>query len=242
MLAARLISAAPGKGLFKLEGDDPAIVQRIKIPLLYKANQVVFVLRRPRKRWPVHVLRGQGETERACRVFSGCAVYGGRLRRAEILTGLNPRKGRSCEEAVFRPTSSVVREPCCSSCAALSRRSRVARQGFHFLTADREGVKIAIDQAVFCYEEKINVASFIPPKLRTLPVKRGSATVHVTYETIKQVEFELGLGDEALPTIVTLTNGKGGEFQVAIAGNVRGLSGFDDVQVRASGITKVLFR
>ena len=77
------------------------------------------------------------------------------------------------------------------------------------MTADREGVKIAIDQAVFCYEEKINVASFIPPKLRTLPVKRGSATVHVTYETIKQVEFELGLGDEALPTIVTLTNGKG---------------------------------
>lgn len=73
-------------------------------------------------------------------------------------------------------------------------------------------------------------------------MKRGVATVHVKFETIKQIELKPGPTDEALIALVVLTTGKTGEFQLAIMGSFKGLSDFGEVQVPAFGIRKVLFR
>lgn len=115
-------------------------------------------------------------------------------------------------------------------------------QGFHVVATDEKNIETELQRAVFYYEEKLNETSFIPHELDTLPLKRGAAIVHVKFHTIKQVEFGPGPNEESRTAIVLLTNGKSGEFQLAIVGSFKGLSEFGEVLVPLSGVRKVVFR
>ncbi len=115
-------------------------------------------------------------------------------------------------------------------------------QGFHAVTTDDKNIETELQRAVFYYEEKLNETSFIPHELDTLPVKRGSAVVQVKFRSIKQIEFTPGQSDASRTVMILLTNGKSGEFQLAIAGSFKGISEFGEVLVPVSGVKKVVFR
>jgi hypothetical protein len=75
-----------------------------------------------------------------------------------------------------------------------------------------------------------------------VPVKKGNATVHVKFDTIKQIEMRPS-EDKKMPQItIALTNGKSGDFTLAIAGSFKGDSDFGDLELPASGLRKVVFR
>lgn len=82
----------------------------------------------------------------------------------------------------------------------------------------------------------------MPHELKQVPVKRGAATVNVRFDTIKQIEVKPG-ADKGMPIFsIALTNGKTGEFSLAIAGSFKGESDFGEVEFPASGIKKIIFR
>jgi hypothetical protein len=71
---------------------------------------------------------------------------------------------------------------------------------------------------------------------------RGAATVKIKFDTIKQVDFKPS-GSGELPTVaITLTDGKNGEFTLALAGSFKGQSEFGEVDLPASGIKKLVFK
>lgn len=115
-------------------------------------------------------------------------------------------------------------------------------QGFHVVTTDDKNIETELQRAVFYYEEKLSETSFIPHELDTLPVKRGSAVVQVKFRSIKEIEFTPGPNDASRTVMILLTNGKSGEFQLAIAGSFKGISEFGEVLVPVSGVKKVVFR
>ncbi|MCC6966764.1 MAG: hypothetical protein IT391_10865 [Nitrospira sp.] len=115
-------------------------------------------------------------------------------------------------------------------------------QGFHMVATDENNIETELQRTVFYYEEMLNETSFIPHELNALPLKRGATIVQVKFQTIQQIEFKPGLNGEAPTAIVMLTNGKAGEFQLAIMGSFKGLSDFGEVQVPVSGVRKVVFR
>lgn len=55
-------------------------------------------------------------------------------------------------------------------------------------------------------------------------MKRGATTMHVKFETIREIEFKSNLHHEAPTSIITLANGKTGEFQLASMGSFKGAS------------------
>lgn len=115
-------------------------------------------------------------------------------------------------------------------------------QGFHVVATDEKNIETELQRALFYYEEKLNETSFIPHEIDTLPLKRGAAIVHVKFHTIKQIEFGPGPNDDSRAATVMMTNGKSGEFLLAIAGSFKGMSEFGEVLVPVSGIKKVVFR
>lgn|SRR5574340_1547413 len=124
----------------------------------------------------------------------------------------------------------------------LAEAEQQGRQGFHIVAMDREGVETDVRQAVFYYEEKLSETSFIPHELNGLPVKRGAATLHVKFETIKEIEFKAGEDQETPMAVIKLSNGKTGEFRLAIMGSFKGESEFGEVLISAAGLQKVVFK
>jgi hypothetical protein len=131
--------------------------------------------------------------------------------------------------------------------AVLFLASQAVAQGkgektFNALITDTQGIDTEVKNVSFYWEEKISETAFVPHELRQIPVKRGTATVQVKFETIKQIDVKQG-AEKALPVFaITLTNGKTGEFAAALAGSFRGESDFGQTEIPISTITKIIFK
>lgn len=113
---------------------------------------------------------------------------------------------------------------------------------FNAVVTDTKGVETELTNIFFYWEEKISETSFVPNELREVPVNRGTATIKVKFDTIKQIDVRKG-SDAGLPVLaITLTNGKTGEFQLAIDGTFRGESDFGEVEFQPAGLNKILFK
>ncbi len=113
---------------------------------------------------------------------------------------------------------------------------------FRALVTDTQGVETEVKNLLFYWEEKVSETAFVPHEVKQVPVKRGTATVNVRFDTIKQIDVNPG-PDKAPPLLtITLTNGKTGEFALAIAGSFKGESDFGEVELPASGLKKIVFK
>jgi hypothetical protein len=127
-----------------------------------------------------------------------------------------------------------------NSPAAFSQ-AKADRQ-FQATVTDGQGIETELKNIIFYWEEKVSDTAFVPHELRYVPVKKGTATVHVKFETIKQIEVKPS-ADSGLPSLaITLNNGKTGEFALAIKGSFRGESDFGEVDLPASGLKAVRFK
>ena len=114
---------------------------------------------------------------------------------------------------------------------------------FQATLTDAQGVETEVRNVIFYWEEKISEIAFVPHELKQIPVKRGTTTVNVKFDTIKVIDVKPGSDAKALPTLlVTLTNGKTGEFALAIDGKFKGDSDFGEVELPASGLKKIAFK
>jgi hypothetical protein len=117
-----------------------------------------------------------------------------------------------------------------------------AEKTFSAVVTDAQGLESDIKNIHFYWEEKVSETAFVPHELRHVPVKRGTATVNVKFDSIKQIDIKQG-ADTGLPTLtITLANGKTGEFGLAIDGKFKGESDFGEVELPASGLRKVIFK
>ena len=117
-----------------------------------------------------------------------------------------------------------------------------ADKNFAAVISDAKGVDTELKNLRFYWEEKISETAFVPHELKQVPVKRGAATIHVKFETIKQIDVTPE-ADKALPVLtITLTNGKTGEFMLGIAGSLKGESDFGEVELPANGVKKIVFK
>ena len=113
---------------------------------------------------------------------------------------------------------------------------------FQAVVTDAQGVETELKNIIFYWEEKMSETSFVPHELRHLPVKRGTATVNIKFEQIRQIDVKGG-GDKGLPAMtVTLANGKNGEFTAAVHGSFKGDSDFGQVEVPVETVSKVVFK
>lgn len=125
--------------------------------------------------------------------------------------------------------------------SALSAADK-AEKTFQLVVTDQQGVETELKNGMFYWEEKMSETSFVPHELRHLPAKRGTATVNIKFDQIRQIELKPG-ADKAAPAMtVTLVNGKNGEFVPAVSGSFKGESDFGQVEVPIGSISKVLFK
>jgi hypothetical protein len=117
-----------------------------------------------------------------------------------------------------------------------------AEKTFSAVVTDAQGLESDIKNVIFYWEEKVSETAFVPHELRYVPVKKGTATVNVKFDNIKQIDVKSG-SDSALPSLaITLTNGKSGEFALAIKGSIRGESDFGEVDLPAGGLKRITFK
>lgn len=117
-----------------------------------------------------------------------------------------------------------------------------AEKTYQLLVTDQQGVETELKNGIFYWEEKMSETSFVPHELRHLPAKRGTATVNIKFDQIKQIELKPG-AEKAPPSMtVTLANGKNGEFVPAVQGSFKGESDFGQVEVPIDSISKVVFK
>jgi hypothetical protein len=115
-------------------------------------------------------------------------------------------------------------------------------KSFHAVATDSKGVETDLKNVLFYWEEKVSETAFIPHELKHLPVKRGTATVNIKFDGIKHIDVKPG-GDKAPPLLhITLSNGKTGEFPLAINGNFKGDSDFGAVEVPVHDLKKLEFK
>jgi hypothetical protein len=114
---------------------------------------------------------------------------------------------------------------------------------FQATLTDAQGVETEVKNVIFYWEEKISETAFVPHELKQIPVKRGTTTVNVKFDTIKVIDVKPGADPKALPALtVTLTNGNTGEFALAIDGKFKGDSDFGEVELPAGSLKKVAFK
>lgn len=117
-----------------------------------------------------------------------------------------------------------------------------AERQFQAIVTDAHGFESEIKNVIFYWEEKVSETAFVPHELRHVPVKKGTATINVKFDTIKQIDMKPS-PDSGLPTMsITLANGKTGEFALAIKGSFRGESDFGEVDLPASGLKSIRFK
>jgi len=113
---------------------------------------------------------------------------------------------------------------------------------FQVVATDTKGVETDVKNVIFYWEEKISETAFVPHELREVPVKRGTATVKIKFEGIKQIDLKPS-GNTAPPNVtITLNDGKTGEFVLAIAGSFKGQSDFGEVELPAGELKKLTFK
>ena len=113
---------------------------------------------------------------------------------------------------------------------------------FQAVVADAQGLETELKNVIFYWEEKVSETSFVPHELRHFPVKRGTSTVNIKFDSVKQVDVKASDNKGAPAVIITLTNGKTGEFVPAVNGSLRGESDFGQVDVPISSISKITFK
>ncbi|MDP3090189.1 MAG: hypothetical protein Q8N04_05890 [Nitrospira sp.] len=117
-----------------------------------------------------------------------------------------------------------------------------AEKSFTAAVTDAQGIESEIKNVIFYWEEKVSETAFVPHELRHVPVKKGTATVNVKFDAIKQIEVKAG-PEKGLPSLtITLTNGKSGDFGLAIDGKFKGESDFGEVELPAAGLKKIVFK
>jgi hypothetical protein len=115
-------------------------------------------------------------------------------------------------------------------------------KAFHATATDANNVDTDMKNVLFYWEEKVSETAFVPHEVHEVPVKRGTATVRIKFDTIKHLDFKPS-GNGALPGVmITLTDGKTGEFTLAIAGSFKGLSDFGEVELPAAELKKIVFK
>ena len=117
-----------------------------------------------------------------------------------------------------------------------------AEKTFTMAVTDQQGVETELKNGIFYWEEKMSETSFVPHELRHLPAKRGTATVNIKFDQIKQIEVKPGADKNAPAMTVTLANGKNGEFTPAVSGSFKGESDFGQVEVPIGSVSKVVFK
>lgn len=117
-----------------------------------------------------------------------------------------------------------------------------AEKVFHALAIDAKGIETDVKNIIFYWEEKISETAFVPHELREVPVKRGTTTVKIKFEGIKQIELKPS--GSGLPPNVTITlhDGKTGDFVLATAGSFKGQSDFGEVELPAAELKKLSFK
>lgn len=132
---------------------------------------------------------------------------------------------------------------CLSTVGPAALAQTKGEKTFQATLTDTQGVETEVKNVIFYWEEKISETAFVPHELKQIPVKRGTTTVNVKFNTIKVIDVKPGPDAKALPTLmVTLTNGKTGEFALAIDGKFKGDSDFGEVELPASGLKKIAFK
>ena len=126
--------------------------------------------------------------------------------------------------------------------AAVAYSETKAEKSFSAVVTDAEGVETAINNVTFYWEEKLSETAFVPHELRHLPVKRGNSTINIRFDQIKQVENKSSGTADAVTLVITLHNGKTGEFGLSIPGSFRGESDFGQADVPVKGVAKVVFK
>ena len=107
---------------------------------------------------------------------------------------------------------------------------------------DTQGVETEVRNVLFYWEEKVSETAYVPHELRQIPVKRGSGTVNVKFDTIRQIDVAPP-SDKILPILtITLTNGKTAEFALATAGSFKGESDFGEINIPVNGLKKIVFK
>lgn len=113
---------------------------------------------------------------------------------------------------------------------------------FHASATDAKGVETDLRNVTFYWEEKISETAFVPHELREVPVKRGTATVKIKFDSIKFIDLKPS-GNAALPNVsITLADGKTGDFVLAIGGSFKGQSDFGEVELAAAELKKLAFK
>jgi hypothetical protein len=113
---------------------------------------------------------------------------------------------------------------------------------FHAVATDAKDMQTDLKNVLFYWEEKVSETAFIPHELKHLPVKRGTATVNIKFDGIKHIDVKPG-AEKTTPTLhITLTNGKTGEFPLAIDGSFKGDSDFGQVEMPVNGLKKLEFK
>jgi hypothetical protein len=113
---------------------------------------------------------------------------------------------------------------------------------FHALATDAKGVETDMKNVTFYWEEKISETAFVPHEWKEVPVKRGTATIKIKFDHIKHIDVKPS-GNGSLPAVaITLSDGKTGEFHMAIAGSFTGQSDFGEVDLPAAELKKIVFK
>jgi hypothetical protein len=121
-------------------------------------------------------------------------------------------------------------------------QAKPEKSKFTAVVTDVQGVETELKHVVFYWEEKISETSFVPHELVHVPVKQGSATVNVKFEKIKQIDVKPA-ADKAHPAVmISLVNGKTGEFVLSVNGTFKGETDFGEVELPAQGLKKVVFK
>jgi hypothetical protein len=117
-----------------------------------------------------------------------------------------------------------------------------AEKTFQMVVTDQQGVETELNNGIFYWEEKLSETSFVPHELRHLPAKRGTATVNIKFDQIKQIELKAGVDNTHPAMTITLASGKTGEFVPAVQGSFKGESDFGQVEVPIGSVSKVVFK
>lgn len=135
--------------------------------------------------------------------------------------------------ALWMPSSSVW---------AQAKADGRAEKAFHASATDAKGIETDLKNVTFYWEEKISETAFVPHELKEIPVKRGTATVKIKFDSIKFIDLK-PTGNGSLPNVsITLVDGKTGDFVLAIAGSFKGQSDFGEVELAASELKKLTFK
>lgn len=113
---------------------------------------------------------------------------------------------------------------------------------FHAVAVDAKGVETEVKNLIFYWEEKISETAFVPHELREVPVKRGTTTVKIKFDSINHIDLKPSANGAPPQVTITLHDGKIGEFLLAIAGSFKGQSDFGEVELPAAELKKLTFK